>query len=107
MAAEISRPHDDSGADYGSSLAARVDAVERLTRLFKAERMVHLGVTSISLLMLLASASVLLIKGKAGPAELTGLFGSSGLITYSAGRLLVMWNQALQLLGVKTQEERQ
>ena len=76
-----------------------MDAVERLTHLFKAERLVHLGVTSISLLLLLGSAGVLIFKGSAGPAELTGLFGSSGLITYSAGRLLFMWNQALRLLA--------
>ena len=76
-----------------------MDAVERLTHLFKVERLVHLGVTSISLLMLLASAGVLIFKGSAGPAELTGLFGSSGLITYSAGRLLFMWTQALRLLA--------
>jgi hypothetical protein len=76
-----------------------MDAVERLTQLFKLERLVHLGVSSISLLLLLASAGALLIRGTAGPAELTGLFGSSGLITYSAGRLLFMWNQALRLLA--------
>jgi len=80
-------------------LKARMDAVERLTKLFKLERMVHLGVTSISLAVLLVSAGLLLVKGTAGPAELTGLFGSSGLISYSAGRLLVMWNQALRLLA--------
>ncbi len=73
-------------------LKARMDAVERLTKLFKVERMVHLGVTTVSLAMLLVSAGVLLLKGQAGIAELTGLFGSAGLITYSAGRLLVMWN---------------
>jgi tetratricopeptide (TPR) repeat protein len=80
-------------------IKARMDAVERLTKLFQLERMVHLGVTGLSLIMLLTSAGVLLYKGKAGPAELTGLFGSSGLITYSAGRLLFMWNEALKLLG--------
>lgn len=79
-------------------LKSRMDAVERLATLFKFERMVHLGVTTISLAMLLVSAGILLAKGTAGPAELAGLFGSSGLITYSAGRLLVMWNQALRLL---------
>jgi hypothetical protein len=31
---------------------------------------------------------------------LTGLFGSSGLIAYSIGRLLRMWDQALQALQV-------
>jgi hypothetical protein len=76
-----------------------MDVVERLTVLFRLERLVHLAVTSISLVMLLASAGLLLYRGQAGPAELTGLFGSSGLITYSAGRLLFMWNQALRLLA--------
>jgi len=83
-----------------------MDAIERLATLFRFERMVHLGVTSISLLMLLASAAVLIFKGKAGPTELTGLFGSSGLITYSAGRLLVMWNQALRLLAGEVTGDR-
>lgn len=88
------------------NLSARMDAVERLTKLFRLERMVHLAVTSISLLMLLLSAGVLMYKGKAGPAELAGLFGSSGLITYSAGRLLFMWNQALQLLAGEAPDDK-
>jgi hypothetical protein len=81
-----------------SELSARVEALERVTRLFRMERLVYLGVTCISLIMLLMSAGRLILNGKAGPAELTGLFGSSGLITYTAGRLLEMWNKALQLL---------
>jgi len=80
-------------------MKARMDAVERLTNLFRWERMVYLIVTGLSLAMLLTSAGVLLAHGKAGTAELTGLFGSSGLITYSTGRLLFMWNQALKLLA--------
>jgi hypothetical protein len=82
-----------------TDIQLRMDAVERLTHLFKLERLVHLGVTSLSLVMLLLSAGVLLYRGQAGPVELTGLFGSSGLIAYSAGRLLFMWNQALRLLA--------
>lgn len=87
-----------------ADIKARIDAVERLTKLFRLERIVHLGVTCLSLLILLTSAGVLLYEGKAGPAELTGLFGSSGLITYSAGRLLVMWNQALKVLAGSSPE---
>jgi hypothetical protein len=82
-----------------STITTRMDAVERLTALFRLERLVHLAVTTISLAMLLLSAGILLYKGQAGPGELTGLFGSAGLITYSAGRLLFMWNQALRLLA--------
>jgi len=82
-----------------SELEDRLRAVERLTALFRLERMVHLIVTSIALLMLLTSAAVLIFRKQAGPTELTLLFGSSGLITYSASRLLHMWNQALRLLA--------
>jgi hypothetical protein len=76
-----------------------MDAVERLTALFRLERLVHLLITTSALVLLMISAGRLLYLGQAGPAELTGLFGSSGLIAYSAGRLLFMWNQALRLLA--------
>jgi hypothetical protein len=82
-------------------LQARVDAVERLIKLFRPERTVYLIITTMSLATLLASAVVLLVNKKADTVELTGLFGSSGLITYSTGRLLTMWNQALLLLAGK------
>ena len=82
---------------------ARMDAVERLTKLFRLERLVYLIITTMSLAILLVSAGILLIHKSAGTIELTGLFGSSGLITYSTGRLLAMWNQALQLLAGKVE----
>lgn len=76
----------------------RLEAVERLTKLFRMERMVYLVTTMISLLMLVGSAFSLMMRNQAGTAELTMLFGSSGLITYTAGRLLFMWNEALKRL---------
>jgi type III secretory pathway component EscU len=99
-------PEDDARQPSRESaaleLAARMNAVERLTKLFSLERMVHLSVTCISLVILIASATVMLIKGGAGVIELTGMFGSAGLVTISASRLLVMWNQALRLLAGET-----
>ena len=86
--------------DVATSLSERLGAVERLIQLFRPERMVHLVVTSISLVMLLFSAAVLIYRSSADMTVLTGLFGSSGLITYSAARLLKMWDQALQVLQV-------
>jgi hypothetical protein len=80
-------------------LSARMDAVERLTKLFRWERMVYLIMSALSLGILLTSAGVLLVQKKAGYAEITGLFGSSGIITYTSGRLLFMWNQALRMLA--------
>lgn len=77
----------------------RMDQIVRLTELFKVERAVHLIVTTLALMMLLASAAVLIYRDQAGITELTALFGSSGLITYSASRLLHMWDQALRILA--------
>lgn len=84
-------------------LKARMDAVERLTNLFKAERMAYLIMTGLSVLILITSAGVLLVQKGASYGAITGLFGSSGTITYTTGRLLFMWSQALRLLaGEKT-----
>jgi len=80
------------------SLADRMEVVEKLTSLFRLERMVHLAVTTISLIMLLFSALYLIYTSHAEAPTLTLMFGSSGLITYSANRLLRMWDQALQVL---------
>ena len=79
-------------------IAERLNAVKSLTELFKIERMVYLGVTIVSLIMLIGSALSLMRSCKAGGVELSMLFGSSGLITYTAGRLLHMWTLALKCL---------
>lgn len=73
-------------------------AVTQLTQLFRTERLVYLVTTVISLCMLVGSALSLMLRDKAGSVELTMLFGSSGLISYTAGRLLFMWNEALKRL---------
>lgn len=81
-------------------LNARMDAVERLTNLFKAERMAYLLMTGLSVIILITSAGVLLLQRKGSDyGAIVGLFGSSGTITYTTGRLLYMWNQALRLLA--------
>lgn len=86
------------------TLAERLQVVERLVQLFRMERIVHLLVTTISLAMLLTSAALLIYRSGAETGAhvtaLTGLFGASGLITYSANRLLRMWDQALHVLQV-------
>lgn len=75
--------------------------LEKLIITFKPERMVHLGVTTISLLLLLIAGGFLVYKlpyDSSTIGYLGVIFGSSGgLLTYSANRLLRMWDQALQL----------
>jgi hypothetical protein len=100
---------EPSGAphsSYAEDMAVRLDAVERLMKLFRSERLVYLAATSVSVAMLLVSAAFVIASRKATNVELVGFFGSSGLITFSAGRLLLMWNQALSLLGAGQKRAR-
>ena len=76
----------------------RMEVVRQLTELFKFERMVYMGICILSLVILIGSTLFLFISDRGGYAELTLSFGSSGLITYSTGRLLFMWNEALKRL---------
>lgn len=75
-----------------------VEMVERITKLFKLERIVYIVATCIALLMLLTNAALLIINGKAGAAELSLLFGSGGLITLSLNRIIKMWSETMKLL---------
>ena len=79
-------------------IKVRLEVVKELTQVFRLERLVHLIVTCVALIVLLAVAVKLIYKNQAGSVELTLMFGSSGLITYSASRLLYMWNQALSVI---------
>ena len=72
--------------------------VEKLIKLFKFERITHLIVTALSLIILLIAISLMIYNKEAGKAELSLMFGSSGLVTYTGGKLLKMWDQALKII---------
>ncbi len=80
-------------------LKERVEAVKSLTLLYKPERTVYLVVTCTSLVILLAAAVMMLYRGQAGPTELGLMFGSSGMLTYTAGQLLRMWDRAMSVIA--------
>ena len=80
------------------SIHDRASAVKGLLESFRLERIVYLVVTLVSFVVLLVSALFALIRGSADPAELVGLFGASGAITYSSGRILRMWTDAVRVL---------
>ncbi|HEX2817049.1 MAG TPA: hypothetical protein VHN39_11675 [Phenylobacterium sp.] len=87
----------------GDPLDDRLRVVQALVKLFSFERYVYLATNGFSVLMLLLAAARLLITQKPDTAVLLALFGSTGLITFSLGRVLRMWDQAVRvLIGAKT-----
>jgi hypothetical protein len=81
-----------------SELNARYELVKKLIRLFRFERIVHLIITAVSLIVLLIAISSMIAKPGVKPGDLSLMFGSSGLVTYTGARLLRMWDQALKII---------
>jgi hypothetical protein len=84
------------------TMQERMDALRQLLELFRLERLVYLCMTAAALMILIICAGVLLFKDIPNAVVVgTGMFGSSGLITFTTGRLLRMWNQAFAaILGL-------
>jgi hypothetical protein len=72
--------------------------VERLLAATKPERMTYLVMTALSVVILLVSAGVLIVRSHADIGTLSGLFGSTGVVTYSSGQILRIWSDAFRLV---------
>ena len=86
----------DNMAD--NNLSERIQAVKEITALFRVERLVYVTSIIVCLIILLISVTIALIKNEFSSGELTSMFGSGGVITFMTGRLLHMWNRAINLL---------
>jgi len=91
----------------GATLTNTVKAIKDLVSMFKIERTAYLIITLISVLMLIGTALSLILRSESqeNTIAIMGLFGSTGGIVYSTGRLLKMWSEAMQLIQ-KTVEQQ-
>jgi hypothetical protein len=86
------------GTRFTASNRERIAMVRQLLEMFRFERTVYLSITVICVFVLVFCAFALLRNKEAGTMEITALFGSSGAITYTTGRILKMWSDAIKLL---------
>lgn len=87
-----------------STLQERIEAIERITRLFKMERIIYIIVLCISFLLLCVSFVMLLITKDDKTVILTIMYGSGGLVTVTIGGFLHMWNRSLKIIAPMMQE---
>lgn len=80
------------------------EALDWLIDKFKLERMVYLVATTISIIMLLVTAVLIIIQKGANTEILILLFGSTGLIGYSVNRLMRMFDQILKVIASAKEE---
>jgi hypothetical protein len=88
------------------AFADRLDAIVRLTALFRVERFVYLTITIISFLLLAMVAVRMFIENALHIEELGLFFGSTGLITITANRVLQVWTQAIRMLASEPADGR-
>ena len=82
----------------------RLRLAKELLSVFRMERMAYLIATLLALVFLVVVATVLLFRESYAMA--LGMFGSSGVIAYSIGQLLRMWNQVLAVIFGPVQEPK-
>jgi|SRR5215216_4847006 len=80
------------------ALKDTLDALERLLAMFRIERIIHLIVGVVALMMLFYAIALLLKSRDLGVTLLVSLFGSSGLIAVSSARITYFFNKAFNLV---------
>jgi hypothetical protein len=75
-----------------------LDALDRLMRMFAAERYVYLILAVLSFATLLIFAYQLVTTKNASIEVLTAVFGGSGLVAASAARITWFFNRAFTLI---------
>jgi len=76
----------------------QIEAATQITMLFKMERYVYIGCCGIAVLLLIYCAYQVLQTNPNNTVVLASLFGSGGLITFSVGRLIFMWNKIVDII---------
>ena len=86
----------------------RLEAVKELIAIFRLERTVYLTISALSFAVLLVTAVVVLQRGGvAASGQVLALFGSSGAIGFTGGRLLKMWSDALSFINALVAKENE
>lgn len=80
------------------SLTQTLDALERLMRMFQAERMMYLLSATASFGLLLYAAYMMFSSGRVGPAEIGFIFGATGVSAFSGGRIAYFLNKSFNLI---------
>jgi hypothetical protein len=76
-----------------------MDALERLMRMFAAERILYLICTTLSFVLLAVCIVSLISTRQLNTLQLTGLFSATGIIAASAGRVSFFLNKAFNLIS--------
>jgi len=75
-----------------------LNALERLLKMFQLERVIYLITSTISILILLYAAYLLVDKKCANTEVIVAIFGGGGLVTAASARISFFFNKAFGLM---------
>ena len=88
-----------------SDIDKRVLAIKELLQAFRLERILYVVISCVAVGALLAIAVFIIIKNPDNIEWFISLFVPAGAITYSIGRILKMWSQALTFVNNQKEEK--
>lgn len=91
-------PRGGAVAEDGTNLTDRAAVVAELAKLYRPERITYLVISILALIMVIACTIVVIVRQGIEWAQLTLLFGSSGVITFACSRVLLMWSRAMEVV---------
>jgi hypothetical protein len=82
--------------------AARIAQVKEIVALFKIERLTHLALAALGVIILLIAACRVIMTGTSQLSDLAAIFGSAGTMTYSMARILTVFDKVLTFVAGET-----
>ena len=80
------------------SVTQTLDALERLMRMFQAERMIYLLSAAASFALLIYAAYLMFSSGKVSAEQIGLIFGATGVSAVSGGRIAYFLNKSFNLI---------
>lgn len=80
------------------SITQTLDALERLMRMFQAERIIYLLSAAASFVLLLYAAYLMFTSGDVSAAEMGLIFGATGVSAISGSRIAYFLNKSFNLI---------
>lgn len=81
-----------------SSNTELIDIIRDLVKIFRFERILYSISAIIAFLILICCTIYSLCNGVISTLEIIAMCGSSGVITFTCGRFLKMWDDAIKLV---------
>jgi hypothetical protein len=76
-----------------------IDKIKELVKIFRPERIIFGTFTVLSFIILISCAIIMIVQDSENIASIIGLFGSTGVITYTSSKILKMWSDSIDFIN--------